>query len=100
MGSLAEFGLFTALGLAIGLVLARLAARGRRIRLEAALRDAEADMDRLGYIVAALRAHPFSQDNATVHAALNWAEWMRARAKTDRDHAAVMLGKFRGEVRG
>lgn len=98
MDGLSGFGLFTALGLAVGLVLARLAARGRRLNLEVALKAASADVERLGYVCAALTAHPFRHDNATVHAALNHAEFMRERARRDVLRLRELVATSRGRA--
>lgn len=71
----------SAAGLLLGLVLARLAARGRRIRLAEELKRAEADVERLGYIEAALSAYPFGEGIPQVCTALTAARIMRHSAR-------------------
>ena len=71
----------SAFGLLLGLVLARLAASGRRERLTAELKQAEADVERLGYIEAALSAYPFGEGIPQVCTALAAARIMRHSAR-------------------
>lgn len=68
-------------GLLLGLVLARLAAHGRRIRLTEELKRAEAEVERLGYIEAALRAYPFGEGIPQVSTALTNAQILRQAAR-------------------
>lgn len=71
----------SALGLLLGLVLARLAARGRRIRLAMELKQAEAEVERLGYIETALTAYPFGESIPMVSTALTSARILRHSAR-------------------
>lgn len=84
----------SAIGLLVGLVLARLAARGRRERLEAELKRAEAEVERLGYIEAALSAYPFGEGIPQVCTALTSARIMRysARRRAELCRAALKNG--------
>lgn len=75
------FWIMAAVGLLLGLVLARLAAHGRRIRLAEELKRAEAEVERLGYIEAALRAYPFGEGIPQVSTALTSARIMRDAAR-------------------
>jgi len=68
-------------GLLLGLVLARLAAHGRRIRLADELKRAESEVERLGYIEAALRAYPFGEGIPQVSTALTNAQILRQAAR-------------------
>lgn len=68
-------------GLSAGWVLSRIAAHGRRLNLLAALKAAEAEVERLGYIEAALCAHPFGEGIPMVSTALTACMAMRADAR-------------------
>lgn len=75
------FWIMAAVGLLLGLVLALLAGHGRRIRLADELKRAEAEVERLGYIEAALRAYPFGEGIPQVSTALTNAQILRQSAR-------------------
>jgi len=75
------FALLTAAGLLLGWVLARLARRGRLIRLAEELKRAEVEVEWLGYIEAALTSYPFGEGIPTVTTALTSARLLRNNAR-------------------
>ena len=85
------FWILSALGLVLGVALSRLAARGRRIRLAKELREAEAMVERLGYIEVTLRAYPFGESLPQVAVARASCEAMRAAARRQVDACRAAL---------
>ena len=70
-----------AVGLLSGLLLGLLAGKGRRMRLERELKVAQAELERLGYIEAALRSYPFGEGIPQVAVAMTSAMAMCAVAR-------------------
>lgn len=68
-------------GLLVGLVLARMAARGRRNLLAKALNNATMELALLGHIEAALKAYPFGEGVPAVLVARSACAALRDQAK-------------------
>lgn len=84
-----------AAGALVGFLIGKLAARGRRLRLQVELRQAEAEVERLSYIHAALVAHPFGESIPTVVTARTACTVMRADAIARAAACRTALGPSR-----